>query len=289
MEECPTVHDAAANAANQTILKVSAYWCDFAKNLFTWENLFKFIGTAVILVVTGVVFVFVKRAIKKIPEKRLSIHHSMLIRKLVNYIFYIIVLIQILALFGVKLSALWGAAGIAGVALGFAAQTSVSNLISGIFVLGDKAMKVGDVIVVNGITGIVDSIGLLSIKIHTLDNQMVRIPNSVIINSNFQNNSFFPIRRFLFEVSVAYSTNMEKALEVLLSVPATCPMALTDPEPKAWFDGFLDSGIKMTLAVWCKTSDLIPTKNSIYMGIKKAFDAAGIEIPFNRMDVTIRN
>lgn len=286
-ETSSSLQDAAAHAANDTIHRLTDQ-CDYImKNILTWDNLFKLSGSLILIVAILFGFYFIKRSIKKVPEQKLSMHHSVLIRKLLNYISYIIILMIVMNMLNIKLSAIWGAAGIAGVALGFAAQTSVSNLISGLFVLGEKAMKVGDVVIVNGITGTVDSIGLLSTRIHTLDNQMVRIPNSAIINSNFQNNSFFPVRRFLFELSVSYSTDMEKALEILLKVPAKCPTVLADPAPKAWFDGFLDSGIKMVLAVWLNPSDLTETKNAVYMAIKKDFDAAGIEIPFNRLDVSI--
>lgn len=286
-ETSSSLQDAAAHAANDTIHRLTDQ-CDYImKNILTWDNLFKLSGSLILIVAILFGFYFIKRSIKKVPEQKLSMHHSVLIRKLLNYISYIIILMIVMNMLNIKLSAIWGAAGIAGVALGFAAQTSVSNLISGLFVLGEKAMKVGDVVIVNGITGTVDSIGLLSTRIHTLDNQMVRIPNSAIINSNFQNNSFFPVRRFLFELSVSYSTDMEKALEILLKVPAKCPTVLADPAPKAWFDGFLDSGMKMVLAVWLNPSDLTETKNAVYMAIKKDFDAAGIEIPFNRLDVSI--
>lgn len=286
-ETSSSLQDAAAHAANDTIHRLTDQ-CDYImKNILTWDNLFKLSGSLILIVAILFGFYFIKRSIKKVPEQKLSMHHSVLIRKLLNYISYIIILMIVMNMLNIKPSAIWGAAGIAGVALGFAAQTSVSNLISGLFVLGEKAMKVGDVVIVNGITGTVDSIGLLSTRIHTLDNQMVRIPNSAIINSNFQNNSFFPVRRFLFELSVSYSTDMEKALEILLKVPAKCPTVLADPAPKAWFDGFLDSGIKMVLAVWLNPSDLTETKNAVYMAIKKDFDAAGIEIPFNRLDVSI--
>lgn len=286
-ETSSSLQDAAAHAANDTIHRLTGQ-CDYImKNILTWDNLFKLSGSLILIVAILFGFYFIKRSIKKVPEQKLSMHHSVLIRKLLNYISYIIILMIVMNMLNIKLSAIWGAAGIAGVALGFAAQTSVSNLISGLFVLGEKAMKVGDVVIVNGITGTVDSIGLLSTRIHTLDNQMVRIPNSAIINSNFQNNSFFPVRRFLFELSVSYSTDMEKALEILLKVPVKCPTVLADPAPKAWFDGFLDSGMKMVLAVWLNPSDLTETKNAVYMAIKKDFDAAGIEIPFNRLDVSI--
>lgn len=192
-------------------------------------------------------------------------------------------------MFGIKLSAIWGAAGVAGVALGFAAQTSVSNLISGIFVITEGSLKIGDIIVVDNITGIIDSINLLSVRIHTFDNQMVRIPNSTIINKNLANNSYHSKRRITISVDISYNTDMNKALETIKQVPEKCSLVLTDPAPNAWFEKFGESGITLILAVWFNKDDLINVKNQVFIAIKQAFDNAGIEIPYNKIDVYLKN
>ena len=225
--------------------------------------------------------------VKRGLHEKVSAHASMLINRTINYIFYIILAAYILHLFGISLNALWGAAGIAGVAIGFAAQTCISNLISGLFVLSEKTMKIGDFISVDGVSGTVDSIGLLSIKIHNIDNQMIRIPNSAIINSNFQNNNYFDTRRMNFSVSVAYETDLKSAMQELLKVPEKCPTVLKDPEPKVWFENLGESGIDMILAVWFAPSDLIQTKNDVFMNIVEVFKNANIEIPYNKIDVKL--
>lgn len=281
------VTDAAAHAAEETMGKFTHKFVDFAKSFLTWENLFKVIGAFIVILLILIVFKVIKHFIKKVPSEKLQPHYRSIILRFVNYVLYFLIGMYILSLFGVKLSAIWGAAGVAGIAIGFAAQTSVSNLISGLFVLGEKTMKVGDFIVVGGVSGTVDSVGLLSIKIHTLDNQMIRIPNSTVINSNFQNNSFFDVRRVCFSVSIDYSSDMKVALDALKSVPEMCTTILKDPKPGCWYDGFGDSGINMTLAVWFNPANagLGDVKNDVYIGIKTAFDKAGVNIPFNRLDV----
>lgn len=287
MEENHGLQDAVSCAAQNTFGTMFGSLSDFFKSLFTLENLFRGAGICIVFVVLAFLFIIGKKSISRIPEEKIAKHHTFLIQKMMKYAFVILAIMCVLSLFGVKLSAIWGAAGIAGVAIGFAAQTSMSNLISGLFVLGEKAVKVGDFIVAGEVSGTVDSIGLLSIKIHTRDNQMVRIPNSTIINSNFQNNSFFPQRRFTFSVSVDYSTDMEKALEAIKNVPALCPTVLSEPEPSAWYDGFGESGINLSLAVWMNCNDLVKVKNEVYIAIKKVFDEKGISIPFNKLDVEI--
>ncbi len=287
-ETLHSVTEAAAHAANDTVGKFTESFIQFLKALCTWENLFKIIGAVLIIFIIWTVFKLISRGIKRIPEAKMQTHYRNLVSKMVSYLFYFLVVMYILSLFGVKLSAIWGAAGIAGVAIGFAAQTSVSNLISGIFVLGEKTMKVGDFIIVGGISGTVDEIGLLSVKIHNLDGQMIRIPNSTIINSNFQNNSYFTTRRFTFEVSVAYEADLEKALEVLSKIPENCSTVLKDPAPKVWYDGLEESGISLKLGVWIKPSDLAQTKNEIYIKIVKAFKENNLEIPYNKLDVNVK-
>ncbi len=283
------VSEAAAIAANETVVKFSTKFVDFVKTLLTWENVFRVVGAVLMILLMWIVFRLIKHFVKKVSAGKIQQQYTLLISKIISYIFYALVVMYVLSLFGVKLGAIWGAAGIAGIAVGFAAQTSVSNLISGMFVLGEKAMKVGDFIEVGGVSGTVDSVGLLSVKIHTVNNQMVRIPNSSIINSNFQNNSYFEIRRFSFELDIDYSADMNAALDALSSVPALCPSVLKDPAPAVWYNGFGDSGINIVLAVWFNSSDLVKMKNEVYIAIKKVFDERKIDIPFNRLDVSMVN
>lgn len=283
------VSEAAAIAANETVVKFSTKFVDFVKTFLTWENVFRVVGAVLMILLMWIVFRLIKHFVKKVSAGKIQQQYTLLISKIISYIFYALVVMYVLSLFGVKLGAIWGAAGIAGIAVGFAAQTSVSNLISGMFVLGEKAMKVGDFIEVGGVSGTVDSVGLLSVKIHTVNNQMVRIPNSSIINSNFQNNSYFGIRRFSFELDIDYSADMNAALDALSSVPALCPSVLKDPAPAVWYNGFGDSGINIVLAVWFNSSDLVKMKNEVYIAIKKVFDERKIDIPFNRLDVSMVN
>lgn len=255
--------------------------------VMTWikSNLFHIITTAVIVLAIYIIYKLIVRWIKKFPAEKLSAQRSMILVKIVKYVAWFLMIMYVLNFFGIKLSAIWGAAGVAGVALAFAAQTSVSNIISGIFIMIEKTMKPGDLITVDGETGIVDIVGLLSVQIHTLDNQLIRVPNSTIINSNFKNTSFFDKRRMTINVDVSYDTDMEYALKTIQKVPAHCKTVLKDPAPAAWFDGFGESGITLTLAVWFNSADFLTTKNDTFIAIKKVFDEAKIEIPYNKIDV----
>lgn len=279
----------AVTVAQETFVEETSSFIKWITGFFTWGNLFRVIGVAIVLLILWLLYKLIVRGLKKIPTAKVTVHRQMLIKRMVKYAFYTAAVMYICHSVGINLSAIWGAAGIAGVAIGFAAQTSVSNLISGLFVLTEGTLKVGDLIIVGDITGTVASITLLSIRVNTLDNQMVRIPNSTIINGNLTNINYNNQRRITLSVSIAYESDMKKALEALQRVPDLCPTVLKNPEYAVWFDGFADSGINMTIAAWFKPSDFLKTKNDLYIAIKQVFDEAGIEIPFNQLDVKIKN
>ncbi|MBR4386562.1 MAG: mechanosensitive ion channel family protein [Treponema sp.] len=258
------------------------------KNYLTWNNLFK----VAISVVAILVFYTLYRIIKRIVKKRVAIkmepHNAQLLSKAISYIFYILMGMYILSLFGIDLKAIWGAAGVAGLAIGFAAQTSVSNIISGLFVVSEKTLKIGDYIEVGGVAGTVDTIGLLSIKIHTADNQMIRIPNSTIINNNLINYSRFPKRRFVFEIPIGYDMDLKYVYNVVSKIPAKCKSVIKDPAPLLFYDGFGDA-IKLKLAVWFNNGDLFAVKTEVYTEIVKTCRKEKVTIPFTHYDITILN
>ncbi|MBR4599017.1 MAG: mechanosensitive ion channel, partial [Treponema sp.] len=134
------------------------------------EHVVKFATGVIAILIFWIVYRLIRMIIKKGAAKKLEPQAVKSLTKIVGYVFYVLIVMYVLGLFGINLSAIWGAMGIAGVAIGFAAQTTVSNLISGIFIVTEKTMKIGDFIEVDGVSGTVDKVGLLSIKIHTVDN-----------------------------------------------------------------------------------------------------------------------
>jgi small-conductance mechanosensitive channel len=181
---------------------------------------------------------------------------------------------------GFDLGVLLGAAGILTVALGFASQTSASNVISGLFLLGERPFSVGDVIRVAGTTGEVLSVDLLSVKLRTFDNLFVRIPNETMIKAEVTNLRRFPIRRLDLQVGVAYKEDLRRVRDVLMEVARRHPLCLEEPAPVIIFQGYGDSSINQQFSVWAATDNYLELRNSIPLDIKEAFDEAGIEIPF---------
>ncbi|MFC1605082.1 mechanosensitive ion channel family protein, partial [Planctomycetota bacterium] len=181
---------------------------------------------------------------------------------------------------GYKLTALLGAAGIAGIAIGFASQTSVSNIISGLFLISEKPFAVGEIIQVGSTKGAILSIDLLSVKLRTFDNHLIRLPNEMLIKSEVRNITRFPIRRLDIEVGVAYKENVQKVRDVLLDIADKEPLCLDEPEPDVRFQNFGDSALEFLYAIWCVREDFLKLKKKIMQQIKERFDEEGIEIPF---------
>lgn len=207
-------------------------------------------------------------------------HQTMLIKRIAFYVILGLFIASALSDLGMDLGILLGAAGILTVAIGFASQTSASNVISGLFLLGEKPFAVGDVVKVGGTTGEVVSIDLLSVKLRTFDNLFVRIPNETMIKSEITNLRRFPIRRFDLQVGVAYKEDLERVRKVLLGVADTHPLCLEEPAPVIMFTGFGDSSINFQFSVWAVSENFLHVRTQVPMAVKKAFDEHDIEIPF---------
>jgi Small-conductance mechanosensitive channel len=132
------------------------------------------------------------------------------------------------------------------------------------------------------------SIDLLSVKLQTFDNKFVRIPNETIIKTNVVNITRFPIRRLDITVGVSYNSDLKKVTELLKDIAAKNMYALDNPEPLILIDKFDKSSINILLGVWFEQSKLVDLKNSIIIDIHERFDKEGIEIPYSKMDIYIK-
>lgn len=222
----------------------------------------------------------VAQLVGRFSKKRISDHASQLTRKIVLYAGLIAIALTVLLELGFKLGALLGAAGIVTVAVGFASQTSLSNIISGLFLYGEKPFAIGDVIKVGDTTGVVLSIDLLSVKLRQFDNQFVRIPNETMIKAQVTNITRFPIRRLDIDVGVAYKEDVDHVINVLKRAADENPFSLDEPAPVVIFKGFGDSSLNFMLGAWCERTQFLDLRNSLMRDIKRGFDAEGIEIPF---------
>ena len=236
---------------------------------------------AIILLSIGMALAkLMSAAAVKIAGNSLDNHRIMLLKRGVYYLILFLFVISALREIGFNLSVLLGAAGLFSVAIGFASQTSASNLISGLFLVAERPFSVGDVIKVGATTGEVLAIDLLSVKLRTYDNLFVRLPNESLIKSEVTTLTKFPIRRLDIMVGVAYKENLKKVRTVLNAVANKNPICLEEPKPLYILQGFGESSLNIQFSVWTKRENFTDLKNTMHEEIKNAFDENGIEIPF---------
>ena len=217
-------------------------------------------------------------AIGRLASRRLSEQSGMLATKGIRYAALLLIIFMVMNELGFDLTTILGAAGILGVAVGFASQTSLSNIISGVFLISEKPFVVGDWVAVGQTNGFVLSIDLLSVKIRTFDNRFIRIPNETMLKTEVINYTRFPIRRHNVELKVALKEDIGRVVEVLGEVARDNHYCLDEPEPLILVTGLGESGIEILFGVWFAKDDFLLIRQTIMSELKERFDAEGIEI-----------
>ncbi|MCS5564358.1 MAG: mechanosensitive ion channel family protein [Oleiphilaceae bacterium] len=237
--------------------------------------------SSLFLLVLGLVLgSFAGRSAAKFMAQRSTRHHTVMVRRLVFYLIVLLFAMAALREAGFSLEVVLGAAGILTVAIGFASQTSASNMISGLFLLVEKPFEIGDVIEVDATIGEVIGIDMLSVKLRTPDNLYVRIPNETLIKTRVVNRSRFPIRRLDLTVGIAYAEDVERVEKLLLGLAQQNPVCLEEPKPFVVVTAFGPSSVDLQFSFWVPKDKVLDGRSGIMVGIKKALDREGIEIPF---------
>jgi len=211
-----------------------------------------------------------------------SEHTHKLIERAIRYGIWIaafLVILEILGLEGTITTALAGA-GIAGIAVGFAAKDTLSNLISGVFLYSDKMFQIGDTVEIDGKVGKVVDIRLRNTVIRGFDNKIITIPNSKTADSMVINYSRERTRRVSVPIGIAYEADLEKAERIILDIIKKDPDFLEDPKPSVVVTGFGDFSVNLEVRGWIKNRGYLDKKVKLMKKIKIAFDKHGIEIPY---------
>jgi small-conductance mechanosensitive channel len=242
---------------------------------------------AFLLLVLGIPFSYYSaKRFQQVISLRYTPQHGHIVGQLLRYGGSILFITAAINQLGFSLAPLLGAAGVLGVAIGFASQTSASNIISGLFLLVEEPFTINDVISVSDTTGQVLSIDLLSVKIRSFDNKFVRIPHETILKSKVVNLTRFPIRRVDIDIPVSNSENIDSVKEVILKVVDENISVLKLPEPLIYFKGFGSSFMELILFVWAEKDEWFSVKNQLPQDIKAAFDEAGIVIPVSKLELS---
>lgn len=201
--------------------------------------------------------------------------------------FYVILILMLASSFGVEAASIVALLGSAGVAVGLAVQGSLSNLAGGVLILILKPFKVGDYIQehASGKEGTVTEIQIFYTKLLTVDNRTVILPNGALANNSLTNFTAQDVRRMDVTVGISYEADLKLAKEVLLNVLEQDEAVLKDRDRLVFVDGLGSSSVDLGVRCWFRQEDFWPGKWRVTENCKLALDEAGIQIPFNQLDV----
>jgi MscS family membrane protein len=222
-------------------------------------------------------------------NKRIDNNILPLIRRSLLGVIWSLGVVMALNNVGVNVGTLIASLGIGGLAFALAAQDTIKNIFGGITIFSDRPFRIGDRIIVNGFDGIVEDIGIRSIRLRTLERKLVTIPNYKIVDSFVENVSAEPMRRNLVKLGLTYDTTPEKmnqAIAILKNMPAT--ITGMDKEVYVFFSDFADSSMIITFIYFIKKqSDITETISEVNMEILRTFNTAGLSFAFPTQTIHI--
>ena len=208
----------------------------------------------------------------------------------IKYGLYVILIFIIMGLFGIATTSAVAVLGSAGVAIGLALQGSLSNFAGGVLILILKPFRVGEYIVVNGsgIEGTVTEISVFYTKLLTADNKLIVIPNGTLSNSSITNVSNVEKRRVDILVGIGYEADIREAKAVLLKLAEEDEARIAEEEPVVFVNNLGDSAVELGVRIWVAAENYWSAKWRLTENIKYALDEHGISIPYQQIDVQIK-
>jgi len=251
---------------------------------------FKLLFAAIVLVIGRILIKWVVKLLSK--SKFAKNNDATVVRVLLNFTsaaLYILLAVTIIAILGVPMASMVALIASAGVAIGLALQGALSNLAGGIMIMILRPFQIGNFVEIASDSGTVKDVGIFYTVITPPDNKVITIPNGTVMANSIINYSKNDTRRVDFTFSVAYGTDIAKVNEILLDEAGKHELALKDPAPFARLSKQNESSIDFTVRVWTASKDYWQVNFDILETVTARFAAEGIEIPFNQLDVHVKN
>ncbi len=201
----------------------------------------------------------------------------------------VVVAVSLVGYVGIDTSGLAALVASFGVCIGLAVNGAVSNLAGGVLILLTRPFRVDDFIEAQGYSGTVEDIHITSTRLRTGDNKIVYIPNGPLSSGNIVNYSEKDTRRVDFTFSISYANDFEKAKKIIMDIFAAHELTLKDPAPMVRVTAHGASSIDLVARVWVNNGDYWTVNFDVIEAVKTAFDKEGIEIPYNQLDVHVKN
>lgn len=228
------------------------------------------VGFAIISAVTRLIM----RALKSAKS---SPHVQVVTQNIIFYIGVTTIIINAAHILGFDVSVLLGAAGVAGVAIGFASQTSMSNLISGLFLLSEGFLKIGDEIICDSVEGRVESIDLFSVKVKTSDGKLVRIPNEQLLKTHVVDVTYYKARQSQISITVPADTPYDALRKVIDSVVHNNRHVEHSPRPSLRYESVSSDTQQVVITVWASHASFSEMENSLIQELSDGLARANLK------------
>ncbi len=281
------------DAATTTTETTSSFsWAGIWEAIKSWcltTGIKLIIGIALLIVAFVIINQFAKGLRNSLRKKGKDELVCNAVYNITRKVLKIISLIVFFGYIGIEMTGVASIISSCAVALGLALQGSLSNIAGWVILVVTRPFRLGDFIEAQGASGTVEEINLIYTHLKTPDNKVIYLPNGSLSGGNIINYSVKPIRRLEQLYTIAYSSDVELALKVIKEVASNNGLVLKDPEPFVKVKSYDDSAITIALRVWMKNEDYWTVNFDLLDQVKKALDENKIEIPFNQLDVTIKN
>lgn len=263
---------------------------EFFQNM--WNSIIHEIPTIILAIVVLILGLIICKLVLKVLSKgldrtRLDLTVNNFVKQCCKIVLYVLLVTIVLSVLGIPATSIITVIGTAGVAIGLALQNSLSNVAGGIMLLINKPFKIGDYIMVSGVSGTVKQITILYTRLDSDSNQAIFIPNGQVSGAVVTNNNTNGTRRVDLKFSISYEDDYQKAREIILQVLSRNEKILTDPAPTVRMIEHAASSINIAVRPWCKAADYWEVYFSVMEEIRAAFIAGGISIPFDQLDVHV--
>lgn len=247
------------------------------------------IGFIVMSVLFKIINVISKNLYKKLKNKNVEETISRVVVKTIKFLFKSIVLLCFIGYVGIETASITALITSGGVALGLALQGALSNVAGGIIIILMRPFRIGDYIYTNGESGTVENIHMFYTTLVTPDNRVIQVPNGNLANNVIINNSTKEKRRVDIIMTVSYNSDFEQIKSIIFNVCNKNELIDKTPEPFVSVNDYVESGVDLNIRVWTNTSDYWTIHRYLLHEIRKEFVKNNVEIPFNQLDVHIKN
>lgn len=244
------------------------------------------LGALAVLIIGRMVARSLKKTVGRTMERR-GVDATLIpfIQGIVYWLILAVVVIAVLNLFGIEATGLVAILGAAGLAVGLALQGTLSNFASGVMLLIFRPFGVGDLVDAGGTMGKVDSIGLFSTTLNSLDNVRIIVPNGEVFGKTIKNFSANETRRIDLVVGVDYGDDLNLAQETMRRIVEADDRVLQEPALTVEVSEMADSSVNFVVRPWVKTADYWPVRFALMKALKEGLEDAGLSIPFPQRDV----